>query len=85
MLTLTILLPGCATAPAGREPVTRTIPGPPSYLQPVAVPPAREGADPFVVSEQRKQALGKANTIIVGARSAWSNMKATYQKSFLKR
>jgi len=81
-----ILLTSCASSGVvGREPITRTIPGPPSYLQPVAVPPARAGADPFIVSEQRKQAIGKANTIIVGARSAWSNMKATYQKSFLKR
>lgn len=80
-----LLLTGCATVPAGREPVTRNIPGPPDYLQPVAIPPAIAGTSPFVVSEQRKQALGRANTIIVGARSAWQNMKATYQKSFLSR
>lgn len=85
MLILTIPLAGCASSGVvGREPITRTIPSPPSYLQPVPVPVAREGASPFVVAEQRKQALGRANSIIVGARSAWSNMKTTYQKSFLK-
>lgn len=85
ILTLVIPLAGCTSNPAGREPVTRTIPGPPSYLQPVAVPPARAGVSPFIVSEQRKQALGTANTIIAGARGAWSKMKDTYSKSFLKR
>lgn len=83
---MTLPLANCASrGTVGREPITRNIPGPPEYLQPVPVPPAREGVSPFVVAEQRKQALGKANSIIVGARSAWSNMKATYQKSFLKR
>jgi hypothetical protein len=54
-------------------------------LQPVPLPPAREGASPFVVSEQRKQVIVKQNSIIVGARDAWSKMKATYQKSFVKK
>lgn len=82
-----LLLAGCATGSnlPLREPVTRNIPGPPSYLQPVAVPPARVGASPYVVAEQRKQVIVKQNSIIVGARNAWTNMKATYQKSFIQK
>lgn len=85
MLTLTILLGACASSAPLREPVTRTIPGPPSYLQPAAVPPAKEGTSPYVVAEQRKQVIVRQNGVIVGARTAWNNMKATYQKSFLKK
>ena len=80
-----LLLGGCASSAPYREPVTRNIPGPPSYLQPVAVPPARIGTSPFIVAEQRKQVIVKQNGIIVGARDAWTKMKATYQKSFLKK
>lgn len=84
MLILTISLGACATVPS-REPVTRNIPDPPSYLQPQSVPPARSGASPYVVAEQRKQVIVRQNTIITSARGAWTKMKATYQKSFLKR
>lgn len=80
-----LLLGGCATNTPIREPVTRNIPGPPSYLQPVAVPHAKKGDSPFVVAEQRKHVIVRQNTVIVNARSAWTNMKATYSKSFLKR
>jgi len=85
LLIPTILLSACASSPVGREPIIRNIPGPPNYLQPVAVPPARVGTSPFVVSEQRKQVIVKQNSIIVGARDAWTKMKSTYQKSFLNR
>jgi hypothetical protein len=68
-----------------REPVTRTIPGPPSYLQPAAVPPALAGSSPYVVAEQRKQVIVHQNKIITGAKAAWSKMKDTYRKSFLGR
>jgi len=37
------------------------------------------------VAEQRKQVIVRQNAVIVGARKAWTNMKATYQKSFVKR
>lgn len=85
-LILTTLLAACATNNAPlREPVTRVIPDPPSYLQPVAVPPARVGASPYVVAEQRKQVIVQQNGIIVGARNAWQNLKATYGKSFVKK
>lgn len=40
---------------------------------------------PYVVSEQRKQVIVKQNGIIVGAKNAWQKMKATYQKSFVKK
>lgn len=82
---MTLLLAGCGSTAPLREPVTRVIPGPPSYLQPVAVPPARVGSSPFVVSEQRKQVIVKQNRIITGARDAWQKMKSTYSKSFLQR
>ena len=87
ILLTSLSLAGCATSSSlpAREPVTRVIPGPPSYLQPAAVPPAREGVSPFVVAEQRKQVIVQQNAVIVGARNAWTKMKATYQKSFLKR
>lgn len=80
-------LGACASlrGPPAREPVTRVIPGPPSYLQPVDVPPATAGTSPFVVSEQRKQVIVHQNGIIVGAKKAWSKMKETYSKSFLGR
>jgi hypothetical protein len=43
------------------------------------------GSSPFVVSEQRKQVIVRQNKVITSARDAWSKMKATYQRSFLKR
>lgn len=88
LILMTLQLGACATMGDGqpkREPVTRNLPDPPSYLQPAPVPPAPVGADPFVVSEQRKQVIVSQNKVIVGARSAWVKMKSTYQKSFLKR
>lgn len=85
IILMPLLLGGCATRGAIREPVTRNIPGPPSYLQPSEVPPARKGASPFVVAEQRKHVIVRQNTVITRARDAWTNMKATYNKSFLKR
>jgi len=86
MLILTsVVLGACASSTPYREPVTRVIPGPPSYLQPTAVPPATSGASPFVVAEQRKQVIVRQNSIIVGAKKAWAKMKETYGKSFLKR
>lgn len=85
MLILSLAAAGCASQQGYREPVTRNIPGPPSYLQPAAVPPARVGTSPYVVAEQRKQVIVKQNTIITGARNAWTKMKETYRKSFLGR
>jgi hypothetical protein len=85
-MLLALPLAGCATTrTAAPEPVTRNLPGPPSYLQPAEVPPARVGSSPFVVSEQRKQVIVRQNKVITSARDAWSKMKATYQRSFLKR
>jgi hypothetical protein len=49
------------------------------------VPPATKGVSPFVVSEQRKEVIVQQNTVITSARNAWQKMKATYQKSFLKK
>src|SRR5439155_12344774 len=86
-LVATLLLPGCATtgnAPA-REPVTRELPNPPSYLQPAAVPPATEGVSPFVVSEQRKAVIERQNYVIVRAKDAWQTMKRTYSKSLIRK
>ena len=77
------LLAGCASfqkAPL-REPVTRELPDPPAYLQPVEVPPAREGSNPFVVAEQRGAVIERQNVIIVRARDAWHTMKRTYSTS----
>lgn len=85
LLTLSLAGAGCASNSTLREPVTRNIPGPPTYLQPAAVPPAREGTSPYVVAEQRKQVIVRQNSIIVGAKNAWTKMKTTYSKSFLGR
>jgi hypothetical protein len=88
MLLLPLALTDCAgfgqRAPL-REPVTRDIPPPPSYLKPAAVPVATIGASPFVVAEQRKQVIVKQNKIIVGAKKAWSGMKNIYGKSYVKK
>lgn len=65
--------------------MTRIIPGPPSFLEPAAVPPATTGASPYIVAEQRKQVIVRQNGIIVGAKKAWTKMKETYSKSFLGR
>lgn len=65
--------------------MTRIIPGPPSFLEPSVVPPARSGASPYIVAEQRKQVIVRQNGIIVGAKKAWTKMKETYSKSFLGR
>jgi hypothetical protein len=46
-------------------------------------PAAKAGANAFVVSEQRRQLVSRANTIITSARAAWVKMKTTYSKSFL--
>lgn len=85
LLTLALMANGCATSPPLREPVTRVIPGPPSYLQPAPVPRADVGASPYVVAEQRKQVIVSQNKIIAGAKNAWTKMKDTYHKSFLGR
>lgn len=80
-----LLVGACAHNPPLREPVTRVIPGPPSYAQPAAIPPATVGTSPYVVAEQRKQVIVRQNKVIVGLKSAWTKMKATYSKSFLGR
>jgi hypothetical protein len=89
---LIVLTPLALTACAGfgqraplREPVTRDIPPPPSYLKPAPVPTATVGASPFVVAEQRKQVIVKQNRIIVGAKKAWSGMKDIYGRSYVKK
>ena len=84
LLTLTVPLTACAGRAPYREPVTRNIPGPPSYLQPAAIPPSA-GKNAFVVAEQRKQVIVSQNTVITSARRAWQGMKDTYSKSLLPR
>lgn len=81
VLMASLLLPGCASQAPLREPVTRQLPDPPAYLQPVAKPPATEGVSPFIVSERRGQVIDQQNTIIVRAREAWHTMKRTYSTS----
>ena len=85
-LAASLLLAGCATmgSPA-REPVTRDLPDPPAYLQPVEKPAAKEGTSPFVVSEQRGAVIDRQNYVIVQARKAWHTMKRTYSKSLIRR
>lgn len=86
LLILTIpLLAACGSTMPLREPTTRDIPGPPKYLQPAAIPPAKAGSSPYVVAEKRKQVIVNQNRVIVGARNAWTNMKTTYQNSFVKK
>ena len=83
------LLGACAHVPPAREPVTRTIPGPPSYLRvqpvPSTVDSQGKGKSPFVVAEERKQVIGRQNTIISSTYEAWTSMKQTYSESLLKR
>jgi hypothetical protein len=87
LLALSLSLAGCETFSAipAREPATRNLPPPPTYLQEAKVPPATPGTSPFVVAEQRKQVIEKQNIVIRGAKSAWTKMKATYQKSLVPR
>lgn len=84
LLLAALSLTGCSHLPA-REPVTRNIPGPPDYLNPLPKPPSPKGSNAFVISAQRGAVIDRQNTIIVSARSAWTKMKDTYSKSFLKR
>jgi hypothetical protein len=83
------LLGACAHNPPAREPVTRQIPGPPDYLRPEPVPSTYDrsgkGKSPFIVAEERGQVIVRQNVVITAARGAWTDMKATYNKSFLKR
>lgn len=82
VLVASLLLAGCATMGTPvREPVTRELPDPPAYLQPVEVPPAKQGVSPFVVSEQRGAVIEQQNYVIVKAREAWHTMKKTYSTS----
>ncbi len=90
VITLTSLLLGaCSHQAPLREPVTRTIPGPPSYLKPEPIPgkvdSKGKGKSPFIVAEERGQVIGRQNTVIVAARDAWTKMKQTYSESLLKR
>ncbi len=83
------LLAACAHQPPAREPVTRTIPGPPSYLKPAPIPAKVDsrgkGKSPFLVAEERGQVIGRQNVVITSARAAWIKMKQTYSESLLKR
>lgn len=83
VLAASLLLASCSSfqKPPLREPVTRELPDPPSYLQPAEVPPAREGTSPFVVAEQRGAVIERQNVVIVRAREAWHTMKKTYSTS----
>lgn len=83
------LLGACGHQAPLREPVTRVIPGPPSYLKPEPKPSTVDsrgkGKSPFIVSEERGQVIDRQNTIIVSAKNAWDTMKKTYSESQLKR
>jgi hypothetical protein len=44
-----------------------------------------KGKSPFIVAEERKQVIGRQNTIINATYEAWTRMKQTYGESLLKR
>jgi len=75
MIAAIILLAGlgaCGNNTVGREPLSRDIGAPPSYLQPVPVPPARPGESPVVDARRLVGSLRQANGIIVCAREEWA-------------
>ena len=76
-------LAGCnlATTSAGREPLTRQLPNPPSYMSPVRVTPAKKGDDVYRIALIRRQALNKANTIIAASRKWYIGVKENYSKN----
>ena len=65
----------------GREPLTRQLPNPPSYMSPVRVSPAKKGDDTFRTALIRKQALDKANTIISASKKWYLGVKENYSKN----
>ena len=71
-ITLAAALGGCANSPPGREPLSRDIGGPPSYLQPVPIPPTRAGESPVVDARRLVGSLRQANGVIVCAREEWT-------------
>lgn len=84
ILSSTLFLAACAHVP-DREPVTRNIPNPPSFLKTSPVPPATPGKNVFVVSQERADVIERQNAVIRRTYNAWITMKETYQKSFLKK
>ena len=65
----------------GREPITRALPNPPSYMSPVRVAPAKKGDDLYRTALLRRQALDKANTIIVSSKKWYLGVKENYSKN----
>lgn len=79
--SLTTMLSACNATTRGREPITRALPNPPSYMSPVRVTPAKKGDDLYRVALSRRQALDKANTIIVSSRKWYLGVKENYSKN----
>lgn len=79
MLT-TLSLAGCVTSGSSREVVTRSLPGPPSYLNPVAVPDPRAGESLITIAARERAGRLKANGIITSARGQWSALQKTYAR-----
>jgi hypothetical protein len=80
-----MMLPLAACGHSGnsgvREIVKRDLPAPPAYLQPVAVADPKAGEPILGVAARERAGRLKANSIIVGTRSAWAKMRKTYQRS----
>jgi hypothetical protein len=64
-----------------REPVTRTLPNPPTYLAPVPLPKVRPGDNALVVIKERGQIVRRQNSIISEARKWYEGVKTTYSVS----
>lgn len=77
MLSAALLLPGCETTGGGSAKPNFLVPGPPSYLQPVAVRKRKAGESWPVVSARYEVGLEEANGIIVSGRRDWSTMSKT--------
>lgn len=85
LLLVSSLLGACAHSLPSREPATRTLPNPPSYLRTATVPPATPGKSVFVVSQQRADVIERQNYVISSTYNAWIAMKQTYSKSLVKK
>lgn len=74
-----MLLAGCADGTAARTPISRDIPGPPDYLQPVGVREPAAGEFCEVVATRERRGRQRANVIIGKARRDWTAVRERYR------
>lgn len=81
MILTTLTLAACATGPNGvPQVVTRQLPAPPAYLEPVNDPTVNpvKGQSAVSIAYQRGQVIRTQNKIIRGAKKWYLGVKKTY-------